>query len=1067
MTAASRIPSSKSAEHTTNALQASSNGLFEAIFECSADALFISTDEDDAVVFDCNQRAVEMFDAPNKQALIGHPTNTIRRTISHPEDFAEKIQLLHKNDIVRTEIAYITFTGRAFWGEYLVKRIPVGQGFVRLARIIDITERKKLEDEIRHTTTILADAQSTTKLGTWEFDVRTQDILWSDETYRLYGLEPEMGKISYDQFWELIHPDDVPLLQAALQKVQKEGKNYMLEVRGLQPDGSYYFHEARGKAVFDEANVLTKIIGTVRNINEDKRKEAELLYNQERLEDIINNITEVIVQMNFEGIIEFVSKSWETLTGTTFEDAVQRSFVDFIHPDDAIILYQILTESLVKGIHTKSNVEYRAWHQARGEWMWQSANAVVIKNSNGVPQHILATVRDITAQKLVAEKLVRSEEILSEAQKMARLGNWYAYFAHQTIEWSEEMYRIFGLPLDANPLSREQFLDIVYTDDRQHVSAALMKAIRHQEMAAIEMRIIRGDGSLRWLDARVKPVMDRASGRTIALFGTIWDITERKLAADQIRALNLNLEERVRERTEQLEESNAQLLGLVEERMHAEQALQLSQNNLRTLVESTNDAIWSIDRQYRFATVNAAFFSLLRLYNGYEVTIGDSALFDTLGLTSKEWLQYYNRVLQGERFSTNAQYQLTEYDFEIEVSFNPIISEKNDITGAVVFARDISERLAAEREIRDSEGLLNLILETVATGVALTNPEGRILRVNRAFAEMLGYTPQELANQQYTVVVPPERRTLAMNVFGNIIQSRSKVEAREAALFTKKGEYLDVEISQSVIGVQVKEMYVVSSVNNITGRKQTEDEIRSALEQERELRAMQSRFVVMVSHEFRTPLTTIRASAQLLERNREKWSADKQASYFQDIDHSVSMMTELLEDVLSWGKTNAKRKTHAQQATNVLELLDTIVDGFRVVEENSKRISVITAQNLPAQASSIAALDQKLFHQIVGNLLANGLKYSPSDTVVVCEMVLNVDSIRIRVADKGIGISEEDQKHLFEPFYRAANVGAITGTGLGLAIVWQAVEQNGGTIHCTSTLGVGTEFLVVIPCTFS
>jgi PAS domain S-box-containing protein len=627
------------------------------------------------------------------------------------------------------------------------------------------------------------------------------------------------------------------------------------------------------------------------------------------------------------------------------------------------------------------------------------------------------------------------------------------------------MYRIFGLPVGSPPLEQQEMAQMLHPDDRGAVARALRSAVIDQAIVGTEMRIFRSDGVLRWLDARVKPVIDESTGRTTALFGTIWDITERKLAEDQIRSLNLDLEERVKRRTQQLEETNSRLVAQVEERTRAEEALQISQNNLRTLIESTHDAIWSIDREYRFTTVNAAFYSVLRLYNGYEVKINDSALFDTIGIPSQKWLQYYNRVLQGERFMAQSQYQLAGYIFDIEISFNPIINEESSVVGAVVFARDITDRLRVEREIRDSEALLNLILETVVTGIALTSNDGVIIRANRAFAQMLGYTPRELIGRNYTIVVPEQRRTAAIQSFEQTFQNNAKMTGLEIQLLRQNGELIDVEMSQTVVTNETNEAFVISSINNITERKEAENEIRRALEQERELRAMQSRFVVMVSHEFRTPLTTIRASAQLLERNRDKWSADKQESYFQDIDDAVNTMTVLLEDVLSWGKADARRIAFAPEATNICELLDSIVDGFRVVEEHHERVVVLAPRG--ESPPRLARIDAKLIRQIVSNLLANALKYSPLETSIECEMILDAGSISFRVADKGIGISEEDQKHLFEPFYRAGNVGSIAGTGLGLAIVRQAVELHGGTIHCTSAIGVGTEFIVVIPCTFS
>ncbi|TAE30734.1 MAG: PAS domain S-box protein [Candidatus Kapaibacterium sp.] len=1043
----------------------SGSAIFEALFEHSSDALFLATDEDEAWIFACNHKAREMFDAPSKDALFGHQQRTLREHPLTQEELRRHTQELHSNGVLRFDCLYTSFSQKKIWCEHTVTRIPLEQGFVRLLRLTDMTERKNLEEELRHTNNILADAEHITQLGTWEFDIEHQTIQWSAETFRLYGLEPTPGFVARELLWGLIHPDDAPALQQAVTAVIDEGKSYRLELRGLQPDGSYHFHEARGKAIRNVEGRVVKILGTVRNINADKRREAELLHNQAQLENIINNISEVIVEVSLTGIIHFVSKNWESLTGRSIEDGLERSLVDFVHPDDVPTLYGLLLRSLESVPNERFTAEYRVWNPKKHDWRWHGANAVVVRTENDAPLHILATVREIHQEKAMAEKLRRSEEFLAEAQRMARLGSWYTDLQTQTTEWSETMYYIYNVPEATRPFSSAEFLEVVHPKDKDLVAARLDAAIQHQEQGSMEFRIVHSNGMTLWLDGRVKPVLHPVTRHTIALFGIVWDITERKLAEEQIRSLNLHLEERVQERTLQLKKTNSDLVSIIEERTKTESALQRSQNNLRTLVESTNDSIWSIDREFRFTTLNAAFISVVQLYNGVALTIGSSALIETLGITEKDWYGYYCRVLQCERFIVNSQYMLSGYHFDVEISFSPIFNEQNTVLGAVVFARDITERLLAEREVREREALMNLILESIATGVALSDSNGIILRANRALAQMFGYTPEEMIGRHYTLLTKPERHEQSMQGFRQLISNRPKTPTNiETELVRRDREFVDVEILQNVIQNEASEVFVVSSVNNITERKQAETEIRRALEQERELSAMQSRFVVMVSHEFRTPLTTIRSSAQLLERNRTKWSPEKQQSYFEDIDIAVNSMTELLEDVLSWGKARANRITLQAQPTEIGEFIEGIVSGFRVIEDFKYRINTVLPEK--SLLHKKALLDTKLLRQILVNLISNALKYSPEIEPILVEMVVDIASISFHIKDTGIGIAEKDQQFLFEPFYRASNVGAIAGTGLGLAIVKQAVDLHGGTIHLASESGKGTEFIVVIPCTF-
>ncbi|MBD2256841.1 ATP-binding protein [Pseudanabaena sp. FACHB-2040] len=233
-------------------------------------------------------------------------------------------------------------------------------------------------------------------------------------------------------------------------------------------------------------------------------------------------------------------------------------------------------------------------------------------------------------------------------------------------------------------------------------------------------------------------------------------------------------------------------------------------------------------------------------------------------------------------------------------------------------------------------------------------------------------------------------------------------------------------------------------------------ELQTALEQERELKELKSRFVSMVSHEFRNPLNVISGFARLLEQHN--LPPERRTDFSQRIQTAVESMTALLDDVLAVGKVEM-----SGLAANA-PLLEIEPFCRKLIEE----IKVGTGTNHIVQVDCederlMASVNESLLRQVLTNLVSNAIKYSAPQSTVWLKLKCQAEAVIFQVQDEGIGIPSVDQTRLFESFYRASNVGKIPGTGLGLAIVKQVVEQAGGTISVTSEVDVGTTFTVTLP----
>jgi signal transduction histidine kinase len=244
----------------------------------------------------------------------------------------------------------------------------------------------------------------------------------------------------------------------------------------------------------------------------------------------------------------------------------------------------------------------------------------------------------------------------------------------------------------------------------------------------------------------------------------------------------------------------------------------------------------------------------------------------------------------------------------------------------------------------------------------------------------------------------------------------------------------------------------------VTERKQAEEEIRRALEKEKELNELKSRFVSMASHEFRTPLTGILSSAELLQEYGARWTEERKLVHLRRIQTSVQHMTSLLNDVLVIGKADAGKLEFKPARLDLVKFCGELVEEMQL-SAGAKHTLTFASQVKSAPAS----MDENLLRHIVSNLFSNAIKYSPQGGEVQCTLTCQADQAILQVKDQGIGIPLEDQAHLFETFHRASNIRNIPGTGLGLAIVKRSVDAHGGTINVSSQVGVGTTVTVTLP----
>jgi PAS domain S-box-containing protein len=371
----------------------------------------------------------------------------------------------------------------------------------------------------------------------------------------------------------------------------------------------------------------------------------------------------------------------------------------------------------------------------------------------------------------------------------------------------------------------------------------------------------------------------------------------------------------------------------------------------------------------------------------------------------------------------------------------------------------ILERQRAEKAAQENEAKYRSVVDNVKEVIFQTNSSGIWTFLNPAWTEITGFSLNESLGKSVSDYVHPDDRERYLQLFRELIEGQGKYCQDEIRYLTADGGYRWIEVNARLtLDANGFINGTSGTLNDITSRKQAEIEIRKAMDKEKELVELKSKFITMVSHDFRTPLTVIYSYSDLLKKYSYKYTEEKKQQHLDKIKETVKSMTKLLDNVLLIGKIGSEN----------IEFLPVPLNLEEFCRECLSEISVAATQkhffNFSCSGEcSLVNCDKDLLRQIINNLLGNAVKYSPQGGTVYLNIACNQREIILQIQDSGIGIPESDKKRLFEKFYRASNVDNISGTGLGMAIIKQAVDLHGGSINFESEEGVGTTFTVCLP----
>lgn len=486
-------------------------------------------------------------------------------------------------------------------------------------------------------------------------------------------------------------------------------------------------------------------------------------------------------------------------------------------------------------------------------------------------------------------------------------------------------------------------------------------------------------------------------------------------------------------------------------RKEAELRLRRERNLLRTLIDNVPDYIFVKDRDGRFVASNAAHAATARFSPSQIVGKRAADVFEA------DLVRIFHD--DDEQVMTTGEPLINEERLILDADGNPqwvlmtkvpLHNESGDVIGLVGIARDISVRKQAEEALREREEHLRAVVSGTPVILFVSDKDGILTLLQGQGLQVFGDEPEryvgksvfETLNEFIPDIRERFRQALVGEETGSIqVVGDVMLDLRYSPLRNKAGEI------SGIIGV----------ATDITERLKAE-RLQIELEKEQEVLALKERFISTASHDFRTPLTIIKMSANTLELFFDRMTPEQRTAKLRQIGAQVDNMVQLLNDVLTMSKANAGKLDFKPEQVELKSYCKHIWDNFRHMAEKTHRMDF--DYNCEEY---VVFLDPNLVHYILVNLLSNAVKYSPVNGHVRFEVMREGEHLIFRVSDNGIGIPEQDQAMLFQPFHRAANARGIDGTGLGLSIVKSYVEAHHGRIEVESKEGQGATFTVHIP----
>lgn len=996
---------------------------FAIIFENSPVAMAITRLRDNHLL-EVNRAWLDLWGIEKQEAI--HKTTSELGLWINPDERIQLIDVLNKQDQVANFEARLRSRTR---GERIVL-ISAGKTVVNgdacaILQTMDITDRRTLENSLHESN--LRFEQITTHIpeAFWIFDHCDHKMIYISPAYeKIYGQSMTGFYENPRQYVEAVHPDDHPIILAALAK-QALGEPTETEYRIMQADGSIRWVYDRSSPIFAANKQLMRTTGIATDITERKQAEETLRLSQIRYRSLVEMQTDLVSRSDVSGKLTFVNDAYCHLMNLPRKELLGRNYQEFVHPDDLAVLHTVNDVTLLD-TH-RQYVESRLITPSGVRWFgWDSS---IILDKDGKFIELQGVGRDITERKQAEESLRQSEQKYRDLINGMNDTVWVVDNNLQIVDVNAAASAILGYTRDELLAMRISDIDIAISEQE------MMAMIRDAPLN--EFRVF--ETQHRAKDGRIIPIEVNAGivsymGQNMTM-GISRDITDRKQAQQKLEELNRTLEDRVKERTAQVQD----------------------------LYDNAPVGYHSLDADGRLIAINQTELNWLG-YKREELLgryLGDIYSPQTAAGFPARFAQF-----KASKQVHSVEVEMVRKDGSIfPVMINTIgIYDKN---GEYISSRstmtNITLRKRAENELKRNVNFTNALLDAIPTPVFYKDINGRYQGCNHAFADIMGKSVEELRGKTVYELWPSDNAKIYHQKDLEILQVGGR-QVYESTINDKNGNVRSVIFIKDLFHDESgKVAGIVGAFIDITERKHAEEILQLANAEMQRAMRVKDEFLASMSHELRTPLTGILGLSEVLQMGTYGALNEKQIKALKNIESSGRHLLELINDILDLSKIEAGKLEMQFDACALEEICQASLQITKSMA-HQKRQNVSFAMN---PASIVVQADGRRLKQMLVNLLSNAIKFTPQGGEIGLEVRLDTIArqVALTVWDKGVGIAVENLHKLFKPFVQLDSRLArqYSGTGLGLSLVHRMAELHHGTVNVESQAGEGSRFTILLP----
>ncbi len=799
--------------------------------------------------------------------------------------------------------------------------------------------------------------------------------------------------------------------------ISKEGlelfaNGYRDACRGKFVSGEKYFKNKQGEQFYllfnfspvVRADTTPECISlSILDISELKEIKRELHKSEILMDSVFHSADIGIAIVDSKGLLVKVNDGLCKLLGYRQHEITGMKYLDLVAADQKRQA-RVLHQKLLAG---EKRSDQRRIIRRNGQVIdtYVTNNAFIDDQGN---RFLVKTLRDISAESQL-------KNLLEEAEKAVQMGGFEYDVKLKRMICTEELYRVYGVKAkDKQRPTLNRFITWADPKYRPVLRAAIMEAEQRGIHFDKEIIIRTAEGDRKWV--RVTATARKTASRVTSLVGTVQDITRSKESELQLKRLSY-------------------------------------------VARKTNNAVIITDSKGKIQWVNESFEKMTG-WNLQEVIGKKPGTFLQGEQTDKGAINEMTAQLSKHKPVSTVllNYRKDGSVFWINMDIAPVFKD-NELINFIGLGTDITEVLKAREEQKLKESLEQQ--QQLFDAIAMNFPGGIIGVLDKEFNYVY------VGGAELNKLGLKRESLIGEHLFDSISEGGNRdAEPHLKKTFEGEGTVFEESIRGSTYSIHAVPLFgptnavenILVVLHNITERRKSENEIWAALNKQRELNELKSKFVSIASHEFRTPLSGILSSAYLIAKYSRLHEEERVQKHTERITSAVSSLTDILNDFLSIGKIEEGKLENNVTTFDIKEFCNKITEDFI---NNLKKNQTIVFEHTGRNAA--VKLDKQHLSHILVNLISNAIKYSGEGKRIWVSSSVTNKAVEITIRDEGIGIPEDDQPHLFQTFFRANNTNDIQGTGMGLHIVKRYLEVMGGTIAYTSKLDAGTTFVVSFP----